>query len=363
MNEKTKLVILSFVCVFLIGSDCRVQGEGNKENQDLKAKITETIHYGSLAPSSHNAQMWKIKMVAENKLQVQMDQQHILPQVDPENREAFISLGAFIENMVEAAPTFGLQPEVTLLDQSPNDPEVAEITFYPKAPVSTNLPSVNTLDNIKNRHTIRTPYIRKPLSDQDAKWIQTLGPQYHYFALKTPSGDYIQEAIIQATKQQVANDKTQKELAGFMRFSKKEAEKEKDGLTPEGMGLSGIAKWFVSTFFTQKTVMSKSFRSQTVTTATKQVENCSGFVVIASDDNSVTSLINSGRSLERFLITATGKKLAVHPMSAPLEETPWKETFSKKLAIPGRCQMILRVGYVKDYGHPVSLRRPVPISK
>ena len=105
--------------------------------------------------------------------------------------------------------------------------------------------------------------------------------------------------------------------------------------------------------------MTKSFRQQTVATTKKQAENCSGFVLLTSDDNSMASLINSGRLLEKFLISAAGNKLAVHPMSAPLEESPWKEEFSQKVASKKPVQMILRVGYVKDYGHPVSLRRKV----
>ena len=358
MNQKIQLFLL-LGCLFIISFDCRIQGEAKLENLNLKTKIDQMIHYGSLAPSSHNAQMWKIKMITENRIRVLVDRQHILPQVDPESRETLISLGAFIENMVEAALSFGLQPEVTVLAQNlnSNDQEIAELTFYPK----NSIPLPDGLDDIKNRHTIRIPYLRKSLTDQDAKWIKLLGPQFHYFALESPEGQYIQKAIIQATKQQVTHDQKQKELAGLFRFSKKEALKERDGLTPESLGLSGITRWFVSNFFTQNTVMSKSFRNQTVASVKNQAENCSGFVVLSSDDDAISSLIDSGRSLERFLITATGKKLAVHPMSAPLEESPWKEAFSKKLGISQKAQMILRVGYVKNYGHPTSLRRPVPV--
>lgn len=322
----------------------------------MKDKINEIIGYGSLAPSTHNAQMWKIKLVTENKIRIIIDDQHILPQVDPENRETFISLGALIENMVEASPHFGLQPEVRILAQNRGLQEIAELTFYPK---SSPVPDV--LNDIKNRHTIRIPYLPQPLTKQDAKWIKQLGPQFQYYALKSSAGRYVQESIIQATKKQVANDQKQKELAGLFRFSKKEAEEKKDGLTPESMGLSGITRWFVATFFTQKTVMSQSFRNQTIATVKKQAENCSGYLILLSEDNSVASLIGSGRSLEKFLITATGKKLAVHPISAPLEESPWKEEIAAKLGISGQAQMLLRIGYVKNYGHSTSLRRPVPV--
>jgi hypothetical protein len=101
-------------CVLLLSLHCPITAE-NTDNEDLKEKITKIINYGSLAPSTHNAQMWRVKIIAEDKIQVLLDPHHILPQVDPQNRESLISLGAFIENMVEAAPYFGLQPEVSIL--------------------------------------------------------------------------------------------------------------------------------------------------------------------------------------------------------------------------------------------------------
>jgi hypothetical protein len=333
---------------------------GNVANDHLETKVRQIISYGSLAPSSHNAQMWKIKEVAANQIRVLIDQRHTLPQVDPENRETLISLGAFIENMALAAPYYDLRARVNLIARSSNDPEITAVTFEPKTDQSL---THDGLDNIKNRHTIRTAYLTQKLREQDVAWLKTFGTELHYFPLSGKEGQYLQAAIVQATRQQVTADNKQKELAGWFRFSKKEAEQTKDGLTPDGMGLKGIVKWFVSTFFTRDTVMSKSFRNQTVTTVKKQVEKCSGFVVITAVDNSVAALVNSGRLLERFLIQATGRKLAVQPLSAPLEESPWKKTIASKIGVDQTVQMILRVGYVKDYGYPVSRRREVMITR
>jgi hypothetical protein len=344
-------------CALFFNWSCPVQA-ANLANPDLK-KIKQIIHLGSLAPSTHNAQMWKVKIIAEDKIRILLDREHILPQVDPQNRESMISLGAFIENMVESAPYHGLQVEVRLLTGSPFEPGIAELTFRPKHDLS--LANAGLLADIQNRHTIRIPYLHRELRDQDMKWIKAFGTELHFFAVSSQEGQYIQKAVIQATKQQVANDNKQRELAGLFHFSKQEAAKAKDGITPDGMGLSGIAKWFVTTFFTHKTVMSKSFREQTVATTKKQVENCSGFVLLTAADNSVTSWVESGRTLEKFLIMATGKQLAVQPMSAPLEEGPWNEEFAQKIGLEKTVQMILRVGYVKDYGHPVSMRRKVLI--
>jgi hypothetical protein len=355
--SKAIFAVLGLVGILGFNGICHAE---NVANDDLEKKVRQIIHYGSLAPSSHNAQMWKVKKVAADKIRVLIDRQHSLPQIDPENREALISLGTFIENMAIAAPFYDLQAKVDIIARNPHDPEIAEVTFEPRTYQSL---TYDGLENIKNRHTIRTAYRSQKLREQDVTWLKTFGGELHYFPFTGKEGKYIQAAIIQATKQQVAADNKQKELAGWFRFSKKEAEQTRDGLTPDGMGLKGIVKWFVATFFTRDTVMSKSFRNQTVATTKKQAQNCSGFVLITAADNSVASLVDSGRLLERFLIQATGRKIAVHPMSAPLEESPWKETIGSQVGIGKTVQMILRVGYVKDYGNPVSKRREVSITR
>jgi nitroreductase len=341
--------------LLLLSLNC-VSYAGNENNSDLEKKINEIINYGALAPSTHNFQMWKVKIVSDDEIIVMLDRGHSLPQVDPTNRESMISLGAFIENMVEAAPSYDLEAEVHLLTGDPFADEIASIVFKPGIPA----PDFKDITpDIKNRHTIRRPYLKKELLMDNLKSIKTISADLTYFPLISSEGQYLKEIIIKAMQQQVANDQKQIEFAGVTRFSKKEALAKKDGITPAMMGLSGIAKWFVESFYNQNAVLSKSFREQTVATTKKQAENCAGFVVISSPGNSVESLINVGRLLERFLIKATGLKIAVQPMSAPLEENPWQAEISQKLGLKQKAHMLLRVGYVKNYDKPVSLRREV----
>ncbi len=357
----------SLICVFcglLILGNCPGSRAGAASGADtvdpampMTQKLHEILNYGIAAPSSHNAQMWQAAIVSENEILVTLDPAHTLPQVDPNDREAFISLGAFIENMVEAAPRYNLAAAVRLLARQPGDKQIAKLSFAPQAGTPA---AMKAAENIKNRHTLRTPFLKTTLKEADLRRLLSLNRNIAYFPLGSAEGQYLQTAIVQATRQQVADDAKQRELAGMMRFSKKEAAAKKDGLTPEMMGLSGIAKWFVSTFFNHDTVMTPSFRKQTVNTVARQAQNCAGFFIVASPDDSAEALLNAGRTLEQLWIQATAMRIAVHPMSAPLEESPWQGTIASKLGIAGKIQMILRVGYVKDYGKPVSQRRPLP---
>jgi hypothetical protein len=353
--------IWGLLCGFGPGPLPAVQAAANEPVPAGPAQwIAEIIRYGAMAPSSHNAQMWQVKRLSDQEILILLDPARLLPQVDPWNREALISVGAFVENMVAAAPHFDLEAEVQILVRRPGDTSIASLRFTPRpgGPDAARLAAA-----IENRHTIRTPYSKSALPESVLEQFRAVQPGIRYFPLASPEGRYLREAIIEATRQQVANDAKQRELAEWLRFSKKEADTKKDGLTPEMMGLSGIVKWFASTFFNRDTVLSGSFRKQTVGTVQKQVQNCAGFIVISSPDETPAALVNAGRTLERLWIRATGLQVAVHPMSAPLEENPWRETLPARLKMGQPVQMILRVGTVRDYGRPVSPRREVPLQK
>ena len=77
------------------------------ENGSLKQKIKFLVRYGILAPSTHNSQPWKFK-IEDNSLEIIPDLERSLGELDPDNRELFISLGAAAKNIEIAADYFGM---------------------------------------------------------------------------------------------------------------------------------------------------------------------------------------------------------------------------------------------------------------
>ena len=61
------------------------------------------LYYASLAPSGHNAQPWTVRLDGQ-QMWIGTDSARWLPNVDPTNREVTLSVGAFIENLIAAAP-------------------------------------------------------------------------------------------------------------------------------------------------------------------------------------------------------------------------------------------------------------------
>jgi hypothetical protein len=169
----------------------------------------------------------------------------------------------------------------------------------------------------------------------------------------------LQEGTIEANRTQAFRDAAQEELSGWIRWSNKEARKFRNGLTPESMDIRGMAGLYVRNFYNHQSVLEKSFREKTVDVVAKQVKNCGGWLVITSNDSNIPTLIEYGRRCESMLLKIREEKIAIHPMTQMLEETPWKKLVAKELGLTGEVQWILRIGYLKSYPDPVSLRMPV----
>lgn len=329
--------------------------KGIKISEDLE----EILYYGTLAPSSHNAQMWKIRIISPDTIEVLLDKDRTLSEVDPDNREALISLGAFMENITQAARIHGLNTEISLLAERPFDERIVSIHFEKAVEISLEEGEL-LRRNLSLRDTVRSAFKKEPLRDEHVSFLLGQIPgKAHYYPLGSSDGEYLVRGIIASNERQAERDKAQKELSRWIRFSGEEAAKTGDGLTPEMMGLKGISRWFVSHFFTTETVMKESFREKTGSTVRKQLENCSGFIILTSPANDPSSLIDQGMELERLWLKATETGVAIHPMSQMIEEDPWKSELKEKLRLKALPQMMLRVGYVDTLPEPVSRRRSV----
>jgi hypothetical protein len=330
----------------------------------LERDEMEILYYASLAPSGHNTQPWTLKIVEPKHWVIGSNKKRWLPAVDPENRELLLGIGAFIENLVIAAGTFGYEVDIQIIAKSPMDPEIADIRL--KKGKTIDFPLVK----VKQRRTVRSGFADQEIKIEDLKYItkheakscsppNVPSPHSFYFPNHTPQGKYLQQGTIEANRKQAFREPAQEELANWIRWSNKEAKQYRNGLTPESMEIKGIAGLFVRNFYNRESVLKKSFRDQTVDIVAKQVNTCGGWLVVTSGDSNIRTLIEHGRVFENMLLKIREKVIAVHPMTQMLEEEAWKNKIAKELGITGEVQWILRIGYLQSYPDPVSLRMPV----
>jgi hypothetical protein len=307
----------------------------------------------SLAPSSHNTQPWLVWVSDSNRWTIGQESHRALPVVDPGNREPVIALGAFLENLVEAAGSVGLHVALEVLARKFTDRELVQIELTParrREGLSGAIP---------RRRTVKNGYRTRELSRADLALLTTgLNGSVAYFPYGSAQASYLAGGTIEAFRQQSSRDDAQRELAGWIRFSNADARQHLDGLTPATMEITGLAGLFVRRFFNADTVMKESFRARGVDSVATQALAHGGWLVLIAPDESIQAHLDVGRRFQRLALRACERSIGLHPMSQLIQEEPWRREIAAELGVDGQVRLVVRVGYVERYAGPVSLRRP-----
>lgn len=297
----------------------------------IDARCGRILERASRAPSGHNAQPWSVRIETDYWV-VSADPSRRLPAVDGDDRELMISLGAFVEALIVSGAADGLRFEpmvkagevhLALTEMRPVDGDVEELAL---------------------RRTIRGPYEERPLEKSDVDAFSDAA----YFA----RSNVLREATVEANRAQAFRDDAQRELIEWIRWTKKEANTKRDGLSLAALGIPGVTAWIAETFLNKQRLLTKTSRESQAVDAGKAIDQSGGWLVITGTD-----LLDAGRRLLRLWLRARRRNVAIQPMSQALEESPWRETLGAQLGLTERPQMILRVGYGKSYPAPASLRR------
>lgn len=325
------------------------------KSEILKPDEKEILFLASLAPSGHNTQPWFVQYLEPYHWIISNDKSKWLPAVDPAQRETILSVGTFIQNLEYAAGSLGYVCQWNLLATTNQDERVMEVKLSKAA-------SKNNFDitKIKNRRTVRSGYLSEVLKKEDVAELVNGEPEViHYLPVTNKESQFINEQTIEANRLQSYRDPAQQELADWIRFSSKDADKYRDGLTTASMEIAGVPAWFVRNFYRKDKVMENDFREQSIEIVKTQVSQSAGWMLITSKDETVATLLDTGRRMQRLFLKVREKSIAIHPMTQILEEVTTKQTLRQSIGINDNIQFILRVGYLKNYPPPVSLRRPV----
>ncbi len=320
----------------------------------LKPDEQEILSLAALAPSGHNTQPWFVQYLEPYHWIIGNDKTRWLSAVDPTQRETILSIGAFVQNLEYAAGSFGYQCNWNLLAKTNQDERIIEVKL-----AKTASPPAFDKEKIINRRTIRGGYLREDLKKEDLAFIGDGETDcLHYLPAASNPGKWISEQTIAANRVQAYRDDAQQELADWIRFSSQDAEKHCDGLTTASMEIEGVVGWMVRNFYGKKDVMKTDFRERGLEKVKAQVSAAAGWLLLTSRNDAVETLLETGRRMERMFLKVRERGLAIHPMTQILEEAATKQALPQSVGISEPIQFILRLGYVKDYPPPVSLRRP-----
>jgi hypothetical protein len=319
----------------------------------LDKRRMSILGYASLAPSGHNSQPWFVRILEPDRWVVGADPQRRLPAVDPENREAMLSIGAFAENLSLAAGALGLKAEMRILAKTGFDTDVIEVRLA-EAKVAEY-----PLERLRRRRTVKHGYLPGEIRQEDLAALSAhLKGRLFYFPRGSEHARCIEEAAVENFRIQAGRDEAQRELVQWVRLSAADARRHRDGLTTEGMEITGFKGWFVRSFLKPEDFLKPDSRQQGIDMAREQAGQGGGWLIVTSAGNSVEDWIETGRKFERLALLARERRIGLHPMTQVLEEPAGREQLAASHGAGVIPQFVLRVGYLDDYPEPVSLRRP-----
>ena len=365
MNRRTFIkysagvIVIAGVTYYLMSDTANFERADLDENSKTKIPIQADeiaiLVLASLAPSGHNTQPWFVKYREPYHWTICNDKSKWLAGVDPTQRETILSIGAFVQNLEYAANNFGYECTFEILALTNQDEEILTV----KLSQSSNTPKFE-IQKIQHRRTLRSNFLNKIIKKEDLNYLFENETDFvRYFPNTSKEHSYLNEQTIQANRIQAYRHAAQSELANWIRFSNQDVEKYRDGLTPASMEIKGISGWIVRNFYDKKKVLTNDFRDKSIDLVKKQVSQSAGWIVITSKDNSVLSLLETGKRLQRIWLKVRDMNLAIHPMTQILEEEKTRKEVNNSIGVNQNIQFLLRIGYVENYPEPVTLRRPV----
>lgn len=321
-----------------------------KELTVLDPRSFKIIKSATRAPSGHNSQPWTIKIISKDQWIIGWDKSRALPAVDPHNRELLLSIGAFCEALKISAKNEGLDSTIEITGSNPFSADLAKIKFHESAR------SGIYLEELQKRKTIKNGIISRNIDKSDIESIRGgISSGIHVINKGSAESSLIEEMVLQSNIIQTEREDAQKELASWIRWSDKDVEKYSNGLSPAGMGMEGIAAFYVKNFYNSDTVMTKSFKDATISQVKKNLSSYGSWIIITSKKEDCDSLINTGQDFLKLSLNSFNKKISLHPMTQPLEEG-FGNDLQKRLGSSEKIQLILRCGYASRYSEPVSKR-------
>ena len=313
----------------------------------------QMLYHASLAPSGHNAQPWRVRVRTPDRWQLGVDPARRLTAVDPHDREAMLSLGAFLENLTQAGQHLGRPVELAGTVDNEEDP--AEAVLFVG---SSDARAVN-LAALSERRTLHGPLAPRRLRRAHVRELLLGIPDGLYVPPGSQQADWLNEAAVEAVRAQIHRAPVMEELSKWIQWDNAGARARRAGLTPAALGIDGFAGWWTRTFYEPEDVLAKRFGDAAVRRAANEVGSCGGWLIVTSPDDRNESLLRAGRHCERLWLRARSMDVGIHPMSQALEESPGREQIANLLGTEGPVQFLLRVGYAADYPAPVSLRLPL----
>ena len=322
------------------------------------------LAHALLAPNPHNLQPWIADLREAGRIHLNCDSERLLPETDPFGRQILIGCGAFLELAVIAAAQRGVSVKVELFpdgapaDQAlPKGSRVATLVLGEAGSASAD----PLFAQIVRRHTRKTAYANDRALPETLvrSWDETASR----FGLRSgvaagaAAMDPIRRITREAYEIEATTARTWLESARVMRIGPGAI-----AANPDGISLNSPivrALYTVGLFDPMEVPVKGTSSLQRVMDRWVPFETASGFLWLASPDNTRPTQVAAGRAYVRSHLLATAAGVDMHPLSQALQEFPEmrgpREMLHQTLGLTTAgqtLQMLSRVGFATEARGP-----------
>ena len=296
------------------------------------------LAHALLAPNPHNMQPWLVELQGDDTVIIHRDTTLDLPMTDPYNRQIFIGMGCFLEQMVIAASADGYTVDLTPLPEGDTGP-IARAVFR-KGATADPLAA-----QILSRHCDKGRYTGAPIGRAA---LAALTP-YAQIATDPDQVAQIRTIAKDALMTELLTPRTLKESIDVMRIGKKEINANPDGLELSG-AIFDLGR--MSGYITEELLMDTNHPmfQGVIQENMDNFDSTPAFVYLTTNTNTRTDQIDTGRKWLRMHLKITELGLGLQPVSQALQEypevAPQYHAIHQMLAAGGQTvQMLGRLGY------------------
>lgn len=315
----------------------QIETKDFKKLTSVQDRLLFLVKFAVLAPSSHNSQPWRF-FVKDNYLFCQLHPDRMLPESDANNRQAYISIGAAIENIVLAADGLGSAVSVELF---PDKRNVARISFEEEC--------LNTTGNkklfhfITRRRTNRNPYSSRPISDFFVNSLYGYSDEYVRVHVVRSSGqkESIANIVLNAIGSAMDSKSFRKELSEYVVHNRSASAVGMPGSTIGIPTLPSYIAPHLLRFFN----MDKLKKKQDELLLKKHTH---AYLVLTTRFDNPETWVMVGQRYQRILLVCTMNDIQTHTWAGPIQWGDYYKELQHALGTTQRPQVFARMGYCKE---------------
>lgn len=299
-------------------------------------------YLGHLAPSVHNIQPWELALNAkENTLVIGLSDKRKLDHSDPAQRQTWISIGAFIQNILSVSENLPISVLVQLHENT------VKLKFEKKSrKISKNI-LLSIISAILQRQTNRSSYSIKDISKAKLKKLDLSLEHSKTVDTIVVSDRRIIEQIAKLIKS-----------AARLAFSGKDLRAELvDNINaPYSSKLTGIpaeslTRSSVGKFFERTKSRLGGFSTTNANQESTRIYNSAAVFLVFTSGDTVKDWFKAGQEYEKLCLKTTEIGLAHSTMAALVEAPDYHKEVEKLVNKKMRLQVMVRTGFAPDMKH------------